>query len=79
MISALAEDYYCIAGYVGWCDLSDPSLRDHLQRLNTDPLLVGLRYDVSDIEGDYLLCSMVSQLLVRSTFLITSHILMFRT
>ncbi|VDP86825.1 unnamed protein product [Echinostoma caproni] len=60
MVSALAEDYYCIAGYVGWCDLSDPSLPDHLQRLNTDPLLVGLRYDVSDIDGDYLLDSMVS-------------------
>lgn len=59
MISALAEDYYCIAGYVGWCDLSDPSLQDHLQRLNTDPLLVGLRYDICDIEGDYLLDSMV--------------------
>lgn len=59
MVSSMAEDYYCIAGYVGWCDLSDPGLPDHLQRLNTDPLLVGLRYDISDIEGEYLLDPMV--------------------
>ncbi|KAF7260267.1 hypothetical protein EG68_02198 [Paragonimus skrjabini miyazakii] len=60
MVSSLAEDYYCIAGYVSWCDLSDPSLSDHLQRLNADPLLVGLRYDVSDLtDGDFLLDSMI--------------------
>ncbi|KAA3673166.1 negative elongation factor A, partial [Paragonimus westermani] len=60
MVSSLAEDYYCIAGYVSWCDLSDPSLSDHLQHLNADPLLVGLRYDVSDLtDGDFLLDSMI--------------------
>ncbi|CAH8556162.1 unnamed protein product [Heterobilharzia americana] len=59
MISSLAEDYYCIAGYVGWCDLSDPSLQDHIQQMSHDPLLVGLRYDVSEMEGDYLLESMI--------------------
>lgn len=60
MISTAAEDYHCLAGYVGWCDLADPSLPDHLLRMHSDPLLVGLRYDVSDIEGDFLLEPTVS-------------------
>ncbi|KAH8870914.1 Negative elongation factor A [Schistosoma japonicum] len=59
MISSLAEDYYCIAGYVGWCDLSDPSLSNHIQQMCHDPLLVGLRYDVSEMDGDYLLDSLI--------------------
>ena len=62
MISSLAEEYYCIAGYIGWCDLSDPSLPDHIQRMSSDPLLVGLRYDVSEMDGDFLLESAVSLL-----------------
>ncbi|OON22077.1 amidohydrolase family protein [Opisthorchis viverrini] len=71
MVSAMAEEYLCIAGYVSWCDLSDPSLNQHLQRMNSDPLLVGLRYDVSDIEGDYLLDSMA----LHAHYLLVIHVL----
>ncbi|VDN48799.1 unnamed protein product [Dibothriocephalus latus] len=54
-ISSIAEEYYFIAGYIGWADIHDPGFRDRLKTLMFDPFLVGLRYDLSNFSPDVLL------------------------
>ncbi|BHF59905.1 hypothetical protein SprV_0100286600 [Sparganum proliferum] len=54
-ISSIAEEYYFIAGYIGWADIYDPGFRDRLKTLMFDPFLVGLRHDLSRSSPDNLL------------------------
>lgn len=51
----MAEEYYYIAGHIGWADLHDPSFKDRLRNLMFDPFLVGLRHDLTGKDADILL------------------------
>lgn len=59
MISSFADEYYYLAGYIGWVDLHDSGLVSRLRTLMLDPFLVGLRHDVANRDADFLIDSTV--------------------
>ena len=59
VISAIADEYYYLAGHIGWVDLHDPGLSSRLRTLMLDPFLVGLRHDLTDTDANILFDSTV--------------------
>ncbi|VEL19619.1 unnamed protein product [Protopolystoma xenopodis] len=69
MISSLAEEYYFMAGYIGWADITDPAFStDTLENLLGDSMLVGLRYDVTQFDANLLL-----ERIVRNNYIILAY------
>uniref|UniRef100_A0A5K3FVE6 Amidohydro-rel domain-containing protein n=1 Tax=Mesocestoides corti TaxID=53468 RepID=A0A5K3FVE6_MESCO len=54
-ISSIAEEYYYLAGHIGWADLHDPGFASRLRTLMLDPFLVGLRHDFTNSDADLLI------------------------
>ncbi len=61
IISSMAEEYYYIAGHIGWADLHDPGLGARLRTAMLDPFLVGLRHDFTEMDASILLEPEVSE------------------
>lgn len=55
VMSSIAEEYYYLAGHIGWVDLHDSGLASRLRTLMLDPFLVGLRHDLTDTDASLLL------------------------
>ncbi|KAL5112107.1 Glycoprotein-N-acetylgalactosamine 3-beta-galactosyltransferase 1 [Taenia crassiceps] len=55
VMSSIAEEYYYLAGHIGWVDLHDSGLASRLRTLMLDPFLVGLRHDLTETDASLLL------------------------
>ncbi|VDL46104.1 unnamed protein product [Hymenolepis diminuta] len=55
VISSFADEYYYLAGHIGWVDLHDSGLAQRLRTLMLDPFLVGLRHDVTHTDANVLI------------------------
>lgn len=55
IISSYAEEYYCIAGYIGWLDLTDPDARSRLFHMKDDPFFIGVSHHLSRENREWIL------------------------
>lgn len=55
ILSSFAEEYYCIAGYIGWLDVTDPDARSRLFHMKDDPFFIGVSHHLTRENREWIL------------------------